>query len=571
MSDSNQKDLDNKNDPAILRVKYWRYYWKGDYNKAFELAEQSLEVEAKKRNKFGMANSYYLLGHVLLLKGERDKGLEYAYKSLDLYEELEDRGWVATSLYLVALAYNFKGEYNQSIKFSKKSLNISEIIDDTRVNVLYNLGVVYSMKGEIRRSLKYLEKGATLAEEHNFDLSLSFILVQMGLNYWGMSIYEKCKEYLQRSLKISEKLNYSNVISWSLYGLIMTAIDQDQHNQAQEFLKQLEDHTNKGKSKFITDIYSFAKSQVLLNSGRTRKRAEGEIILRKITEEDVSNPSIYITALAFYCMFLIEELESSNDLEILEELNPRINRFIKIAERNNSYISLAMGKVFKAGVKFIQMKFDDAKKLLTESLRIAVLQENQRIAQYISRLYDHYLEQKNTWEQYKESDAPMADRIKLASINSILDRLTGKIPAESPELINEESVLLLIAAEGGTLIFSNSFTEDLSFEEDLVSSFLSAFNTFSGELFSKGLDRAKFGEYMILMDVINSFSICYLFKGQTYLARQKLTQFTESLKNNIPVLKALQTGNETSQVFGVMDIPELNNLITSIFIKGGAN
>jgi hypothetical protein len=146
-----------------------------------------------------------------------------------------------------------------------------------------------------------------------------------------------------------------------------------------------------------------------------------------------------------------------------------------------------------------------------------------------------------------------------------------KVPADTPELIEEESVLLLITAEGGTLVFSNSFTEDVSFEEDLVSSFLSAFNTFSGELFSKGLDRAKFGEYMILMEVLNSFSICYMFKGQTYLARQKLTQFTESLKNEPSVLQALQRGNKTSQVLEPKDIPALHDLITTVFVKGGAN
>ncbi len=571
MSDSNQEVSEKKNDAASLREKSWGYYFKGDYNKAFELAEQSLKIEEKKSSKFGIAVSYHLLGNILLLKGERDAGLDYAYKCLKLFEELENRGWIAASLHLIGLAYNFKGDYNQSIKFSKKSLDISEISDETRANVLYNLGSVYSMKGEIRRALKYLERGATLTEEQNDYLLLSLILSQMGMIYWGMNIHEKSKEYLERSLKISEKLNYSNVISWSLFGLIMTALDQDLHDQAQEHLRWLKDHTDKAKSKFLTDIYSFAKSQVLLNSGRTRNRAQGEILLRKITEEDVSNPSIYLTALSFYCMFLIEELGTSNDLKILEELNPLINRIFKLAERTHNYIMLAYVKVFQAAVELIQMKFDDAKKLLTESLRITMLQDNPRLAQYISRLYDHFLEQQDTWEQYKESNAPMTDRIKLASINSILNRLTGKIPADSPELINEESVLLLITAEGGTLIFSNSFTKDISFEEDLVSSFLSAFNTFSGELFSKGLDRAKFGEYMILMESINSFSICYLFKGQTYSAKQKLTQFTERLKSNTQVLKALDRSNKTSQVLELRDIPALQDLITTVFIKGGVN
>ena len=39
---------------------------------------------------------------------------------------------------------------------------------------------------------------------------------------------------------------------------------------------------------------------------------------------------------------------------------------------------------------------------------------------------------------------------------------------------------------------------------------------------TKGLDRVKFGDDLMLMESTDSFSFCYLFKGHTYLAKQNL-------------------------------------------------
>ena len=63
--------------------------------------------------------------------------------------------------------------------------------------------------------------------------------------------------------------------------------------------------------------------------------------------------------------------------------------------------------------------------------------------------------------------------------------------------------------ENGAPLFSYSFSKELTFEDDIIDSFISAFNTFSGELFSKGLDRARFGEYIILLESLKSYSVLF--------------------------------------------------------------
>lgn len=57
--------------------------------------------------------------------------------------------------------------------------------------------------------------------------------------------------------------------------------------------------------------------------------------------------------------------------------------------------------------------------------------------------------------------------------------------------------------------------------------YLTAINQFGDEIFSEGLDRAKYGEYTVLMKSVDPFLVCYLFKGQLFLAKQKLAYFAD--------------------------------------------
>lgn len=138
---------------------------------------------------------------------------------------------------------------------------------------------------------------------------------------------------------------------------------------------------------------------------------------------------------------------------------------------------------------------------------------------------------------------------------------------EPSETTNEQPVLLLIIAEGGALLFSHPFTDRWQRDDDLFSSFLSAFSSFSDEYFSQGLDRVKFGEDTLLMLSVNSFSVCYLYKGQSYLAKQKLGQFVETIQSNSSIWETLEKYYKSSQIVEVTDIPNLERLLTDIFMK----
>ncbi|MFW9785335.1 MAG: hypothetical protein ACFFFB_23850, partial [Candidatus Heimdallarchaeota archaeon] len=153
-----------------------------------------------------------------------------------------------------------------------------------------------------------------------------------------------------------------------------------------------------------------------------------------------------------------------------------------------------------------------------------------------------------------------------ASMDETIGFLTTKRALENPVSFSEEPMMLLILSEGGIMTFSYPFESKWEFDKEIFGSFLTAFNSFSDEFFSKGLDRAKFGEEMILMQSVETFLICYLYKGETYVALKKLNQFIEDIQNNSKIWQTLNNFSKTDQVLELKDVPTLGNLITDIFI-----
>lgn len=149
-------------------------------------------------------------------------------------------------------------------------------------------------------------------------------------------------------------------------------------------------------------------------------------ILKQLVDDDIVDPFFTSFALIFLCELLLEELSIYNNPEILAEINPLIEQLLKIAEYQNSYSWLAEGKLLQAKLALIQEKNEEATRLLTEAQQVAEEHGLNLFAQKISSEHDLLLEKIDEWDRLKKEDAPMADRIELASFDGVINRLQGK-------------------------------------------------------------------------------------------------------------------------------------------------
>ncbi|MFX1499875.1 MAG: tetratricopeptide repeat protein [Promethearchaeota archaeon] len=550
----------------FLLIKSITCHYNTDHNKALELAQDWLTLRENLNEKLDIALIYCQIARIYLFKSKPNKALDYALKSLAIQEELQNKTGIATSLYFIGQCYYNKANFDKALKFTKNSLVIKQISTFTKLNAIHLLGAIYKERGEVERTLKYYIRAAKVAEQEGYVEHFLVNKIGIGTTYRMKGNLEKATEHLQNCIELSEKYKNSYGMSTSLFYLILTNLDNNSLNQAQINLKRLEKLTYENESRIFDHVGILSKALILKKKGRIRNFTEAELLLKQITEDEISSP-LYLLATVNLCELFLKELNMTNNSEVLDELNPLITKLSNIAKHQNAYLWLAEIKLLQAKLALIQMKIKKAEHLITQSQQIAELHGLNLLAIKISAEHDTLLEQLNTWNSLKKKDAPMSERIKLASFKGVIDRMQGRSAIVPPKLTHEIPVLLLIIGEGGFPLFSNSFTKDWSDKNDLMSGFLTAFNSFSGELFAKRLDRAKFGEYTLLMQSVEPYSICYLFEGQTYLANQKLKKFVEIIRNSAVIWRTMKKFYKINRVIELKDHPSLKTVIEEIFVR----
>jgi hypothetical protein len=251
---------------------------------------------------------------------------------------------------------------------------------------------------------------------------------------------------------------------------------------------------------------------------------------------------------------------------VLEEINPLIEQLLEIAEKSYSYSILCETHLLQAKLSLLTFDIKKTQKFLTQAQQIAERFGLNLLAIKISNEHDDLLKQLNIWEKLKESSPSLKERMEFARLNEQMENMTQKRVIETPELSEEDPVLLIIVSEGGSPFFSQSFVEDQTFEDHLFGGFFTAINSFISEKFSEGLDRAIFGKHTLLMKPISPFFICYVFKGQSYLAQQRIRYFIEKIQNDELVWQTFTKFYKLNQEIQLKDIPSLESLIKDIFI-----
>ncbi|MFW9880413.1 MAG: tetratricopeptide repeat protein [Candidatus Thorarchaeota archaeon] len=545
----------------------WSHFIRQESDKALDIALQSKKLIEKIGEEVDFARNYLLLGWVYSQKGDFQISLDFGMKSLDLNRKLENKIDLASVLYLIGSNHYANENFDLALEICRQSLSIKEINLLDKVGNLHILGHISLLKGDLSQALRYFKNGLKLTEKGKIHSFLVRFMYYLGHTYSLLNDFDKTEEYLKKTIFISEELGFHFYKARALGMLVVMNLISGLHELAQECLDRLKNFTEKQENEILTKFYLFTSGFVLSKSNNEQDRAEAEILLKQVIEDEQSSIGMKLYGLYYLCELHIENLERTNDLKIIDKIYLVISLLFNVAERLQSHMLLSEVKIFQAKVELIQMNFDEAKILLNQAQKIAELHKIQILTQIASNEHDRLLKQQDEWERLNNAKAPLKERIKLASFDGILNRIQGRRSEKLPEVDTETPVFLLIITESGIPLFSHSFSRELSFEDDIISSFISAFNTFSGELFSKGLDRARFGDYIILIESVESYSVCYLFKGQTYPAKQKLTNFIEGMQNNSMIWQTLDKFYRMSQVAELKDVPLLESLMSEIFLS----
>ncbi|MFX1329599.1 MAG: toll/interleukin-1 receptor domain-containing protein, partial [Promethearchaeota archaeon] len=272
-------------------------------------------------------------------------------------------------------------------------------------------------------------------------------------------------------------------------------------------------------------------------------------------------------ALLTLCELLIIEFQMSNEVEVLDELESYVTQLLENAEKSESYWILGEAYLFQAKIALISSDLEKARRLLAKGQQIAEKFGLHRLAMSISEEHDKLLNEISVWEELRESDAPMGERIELARLTDQIKHMSKKRVIEYPKLEAEQPILFAIITKEGKILLSNPFTADITIDSAFFSEFLSSCNTFCDQILSESFDRVKFGQHTVLITAVDSFSICYMFQGQSYSARQKLLHFSEAVKKEPEIMKILEDASSKNIEIKVNETASLEELIYESFLS----
>ncbi len=547
---------------------------------AFDLIKQGEEliktIPQKLTKAYKQIEAYlaFIKGYLCSIRGGRtpnnaDLALKYLEHSLALREELGIKHEIAEVLGEMAWTRLIKGELNRALKYAERSLVLAK--ESSKKYYIASsfkfLGQIFHAKGDLDRGIRNYEQSLVLFKELNNKDRLAWVLNNVSSAYRMGGEYERALECIGQSMALHRELGKLRMLADNYDYLIQILIDKSDLERAQISLHEMEQIKNQLKDEDINLTYLYDKALVLKTSLRARDRGKAEEIYSQFLEDENLDFESKYTVLLNLCELLLTELRITNDQGVLDELKQFIGQLLEIAEKSHSHWIMGETYLLQAKLALMSLNLKEARRLLTQGQQVAEKYGLKMLARKISNEHDELLKQLTIWENLKKSEATLTERLRLARLNEQMDNMLRKRVVEPDEVKEEESVVILIISKGGNPIFSQSFEEGWSFQDHLFGGFLSAVNSFSDEIFSQGLDRAIFGEYTIIMNAVSPFIICYLFKGQSFLAQQRIKHFIDTIQNDKKIWEPIKKYYQANRLVQEKDIPSLDSLVNEIFIE----
>lgn len=409
--------------------------------------------------------------------------------------------------------------------------------------LLFNLGGNYKQLGDLDKAAKYYMDCAKKRPIFNDSLLNGCALGELGIIKRQLGDFDKSYEMIQKSVEIIKEYGDIDDLVIHLYYLILIEIDRKNYDKSKIILNELKEITQNSNNKLFHLHYNLANAIILKSSNKFREKFQAQEILYEIVQDQVLLSEISEAAILNLAETLFAEYILSKDEKVLLEIRDLAIKLKNIAENQKSYLTNVEALFLLAKIQYIQGKFAQSRRNLAEAQELAEKWGYIRLAIKISNVHDSILNERLELEK----------RLSIVDIENQIHVMKSQKVEEDVSFIQENPEFILILNESNDTIFSYHFTKDIEVSDEIISSYLSAFNSFCNEVFSECFDRAKIGSYMVVMRNVKKSFIYYVFKGQTISALRKINSLANLIENDATINSFLEKA--------VQDIKPIQNPI----------
>ncbi|MHA1201112.1 MAG: tetratricopeptide repeat protein [Candidatus Heimdallarchaeaceae archaeon] len=554
---------------TLLFLNGWYANFSGKIKKAKNYFIRCLEISGQLGFKHLSSTSLNLLGSVFFKEGDINSALGYFQEWLKLNEECENKFDIAKALNNIGLSYMYQGEYDLALHNLERSLVLKEElgINADMANIRCNMGGVYHERGDLEKALEFYLQCFEIRKEIGNPNTIAAGLCNIGSIYRDMGDFNKAMNYCSQGYEVIKESKDNISISLSLYVLISTCIDRGSINKAKEYLTIFEDISTNSDNLRIKQLFNTVRGRVLFSSNRLKDKFKAQMIFEQIINEKVIRYSITMNAMIYLTELLLFELKTTGESSVLTEVEELTEKLLSLAKVNNSYYLLVQSYLLKSKLSIINFNINQAKAQLIQAQLLAEEKGLLKLAITISNEHDSLLEQFEKWEEYSSKGLSIKERMELVKIESIVNKMDKKGIFDIHELEQEEPILLLILDENGLNLFTKRFLSKSRYDETLLSGFLTAINTFMKETFKSSghIERIKHQDHTLLIKSQEGLFFCYIFKGRSFFAQNKLSLTLFTLNSKEQLWNSLLSIRKTSKPINEAEFSQISKIVDEIF------
>ena len=344
------------------------------------------------------------------------------------------------------------GDYDKALKYIEQEEqlikrfqgDLPEEIKVLHTKWLFYRAIIYGYRGNLALNSKYANELLRVAQLYGHKRGISNGTFALGMYNYFSGDLDKALAHYDRAIKLSED-NLNDVrdfimLANQFYAATRVSIDKEDLERAKKYFKRLEEIRElKPANDHINEAYLPAKGSLLKSSMRFRDRVMAEDLFREIIENVHSFFMYKLRALIDLCELFLVELRVSNDINIIGEIKPLIEKIIGMAQTSGLYYYLIEAYILHGKLALIMFDIESSRRYLTQARRMAERHGYIGLADDIASLHEAMVEKIDTWEQLEKANAPFSERMELARLE---DHLKGKFRTSmmKMERVSEEEV-----------------------------------------------------------------------------------------------------------------------------------
>jgi tetratricopeptide (TPR) repeat protein len=394
-------------------------FWKGDNDQAMDYFEQSLAMRQEHGNKHAIAISLQNVGIIHFFKGNVAQGLDYHQQALKLFQKVGNKYRLGWCLANIGEIYAAQGELDRGLDYHQQGLALNqEIGNKKQIALSLNyIGSIYYRKGALAQAMESYQQSQALSEEvGDSSIVATWAFGNMGLIYWYNDELDRALERFEQKLANLEKFGQETFIAGSFFDLIRVCLDKGSVDQAQDYLRRLQQLNDERDNKSVNQRYRVAQALVLKTGPRVRKRAKAAELLEQVVSEEINDHETTVAAMFALCELLLDEVRAYGDSEALQEAKALAERLYALAQQQHSFSLVVDALILQGKFALIEGNLTAAEKLLEQAAAIAEEKDLGLFRKKALAERRRLNEQYERWQHIIQSNAPFQERLEQAQL-----------------------------------------------------------------------------------------------------------------------------------------------------------